>query len=130
MSGSAKCDSTIERAIRTTGLAVVTEVGEENTSDTTVGQTEVSKDMVNDERTYGAAIEVPEMVLVEVLESIQAEVTSTPRNQTGSVSGRAVIWCDERRRTIEGFTKIGEIGLNLPRVNCPWSNYIGIVIKR
>ena len=52
----------------------------------------MSGDKVNDRRTYGAAIEVPEMVLVEVVESIQAEVTSTPRNQTGKISGRAAIW--------------------------------------
>jgi hypothetical protein len=67
-------------------------VGEEDTSDTTGRQTEVSGYEVNDRRTYGAAIEVPEMVLVDVVEPIQAEVTSTPRNQTGKVSGRAAVW--------------------------------------
>ena len=74
--------------VRTRGLAVVTEMDEEDTSDTTGRQAEVSGDKVNDRRTYGAAIEVPEMVLVEVVESIQAEVTSTPRNQTGKNQDR------------------------------------------
>ena len=56
---------------------------EENTGNTTGRQAQVSGDNANDRRTYGAAIELPEMVLVEFVESIQAEVTSTPRNQTG-----------------------------------------------
>ena len=50
---------------------------------------------VSDERTYGAAIEVPEMVLVAVVEPIQEEVTSTPRYQTGD--GQKRRRCDELR---------------------------------
>ena len=36
--------------------------------------------------TYGAAIEVPEMVLVAVGEPIQAERTLTPRYQTVNIN--------------------------------------------
>ena len=75
--------------IRTRGLAVVTEMDEENTGNTTERRAQVSGDKVNDRRTYGAANAVPEMVLVEVVESIQAEVTLIPRNQTGKISGSA-----------------------------------------
>lgn len=116
--------------IRTRGLAVVTEVDEEDTGDTPGRQVKVSRGKVNDRRTYGAAIEVPEMVLVEVVESIQAEVTSTPRNQTGKISGRAVVWFGERRRTINWLTKVGEVSLDLARVNCSWGIYISIVKGR
>ena len=79
----------------------------------------MSRDKVSGERTYGAAIEVPEMVLVEVVESIQAEVTSTPRNQTRTISGGGD-WVWERRHTIKCFTKVGEVSLGLARVNCSW----------
>ncbi len=114
--------------IRTRGLAVVTEVDEEDTGDTTGRQAEVSGGKVNDRKTYGAAMEVPEMVLVEVVESIQAEVTSTPRNQTGKISGRGAVWCGKRRRTIKWSTEVGEVSLDLARVNCSWGVYISMVI--
>ena len=80
--------------ICTRGLAVFTEMGEEDTGNTTGKQAEVSGDKVNNRRTYGAAIEVPDMVLVEVVESIQAEVTSTPRNQTVKHirKGSSLVW--------------------------------------
>lgn len=110
--------------IRTTDLAVVTKMDEEETSDTTGRQTEVSGDKDKDRRTYGAAIEVPEMVLVSVGSAIQAEVTWTPRNQTGKLSGRAAVWCSARRRTIENRTKVGEGSLGIANVNCSCGIYI------
>ena len=81
----------IMERIRTRGLAAVPEMDEENTGNTTGRQAQVSGDKANDRRTYGAAIEVPEMVLVEFVESIQAEVTSIPRNQTRKISRRAAV---------------------------------------
>jgi hypothetical protein len=87
-------------------------------------------DKINDRRTYGAAMEVPEMVLTASEVPIQAEVTSTPRNQTGKISGRAAVWCSERRRTIEYRAKVGEGSLGPTRINCSWSAYIGIVKRR
>jgi len=107
------------RRIRTTGLAVVTEMGKEDASDT-AGETGVSGDQINAGGTYGAAIEVPEMVLEAVVDPIQAEVTSTPRNQTGKVSGWTAVWCGEMKRTFEGPTKVGEGRLDMIRVNCSW----------
>jgi hypothetical protein len=70
-------------------------VDKEETSDTTVRQTGVSGDEANERRTYGAAMEVPEMVFFAVGEPMKAEVTSTPRNQTGKVSGRVAAWFGE-----------------------------------
>jgi len=105
-------------------------MGEEETSDTTGRQTEVSGDKINDRGTYGAAIEVPERVLVDVLESIPAETTSTPRNQTGKISGMAAGWCGERRLTIEHPTEIGEVSLGLVNVKRSWGIYISIVKGR
>lgn len=83
---------------------------------------------ISDGGTYGAAIEVPEMVLESILDSIQAEVTSTPRNQTGTGSGMAAVWRGEGERTIDGFTKVGEVSLGFAAVNCSWSSYISVVI--
>lgn len=88
--------------IHTRGLTVVTEMGEEDTRDTTGRQAEVSGDKANDRRTYGAAIEVPEMVFFEIGESIQAEVTSTPRNQTGKNirKGGNLVWRETYHQAI------------------------------
>ena len=70
------------------------------------------------------------MVLESILDSIQAEVTSTPRNQTGKVISEGGGAVGRRERTIDGFTKVGEVGLDFAAVNCSWSSYISMVIGR
>jgi len=60
------------------------------------------------------------MVFSASEEPIQAEVTSTPRNQTRTVSGEPEVWCGKRGHTIDRRTKIGEGSLGLVRAECAW----------
>ena len=75
------------------------------------------EDKVNDRWTYGAAIEVPEIVLDALVEPIQAEVTRIPRYQTRKLSGKTAVWCSERRHTFERLTKIGGGSLGMMSVD-------------